>query len=199
MRRAVEAVSALVALALTAPVLLVVALMVKATSPGPVFHRAARVGRDGTRFEMLKFRTMVDGAAARGPALTTDGDPRITRVGRWLRRVHLDELPQLWNVLRGDMGFVGPRPEDPRFVDLGDPRWERVLEVRPGITGPTQLAFHRREAELLCGEGDPEAGYLRRVLPRKLEMDAGYVGSRTVLGDLGVLVRTAGSLIGART
>jgi lipopolysaccharide/colanic/teichoic acid biosynthesis glycosyltransferase len=114
-----------------------------------------------------------------------------------LRRTHADEWPQLWNVLAGEMSLVGPRPEDPRFVDAADPAWRRVLSVRPGLTGTTQLAFAGREASLV-GDGDPETGYRARVLPSKLAADAAYVDARTFGGDLAILARTARYALGGR-
>ncbi len=185
--RVVDVVVALVLGVLLLPLACAVALAVVIDSRGGAFHRAARVGRGGVPFRMWKLRTMH--VAAPGPRVTAGDDPRVTRVGRVLRRLHLDEIPQLWNVLRGDMGLVGPRPEDPALVDARDVRWRRVLAVRPGMTGPTQLAWARREALLLRGS-DPERAYREHVLPAKLASDVAYVGARTFRGDLALLART---------
>jgi lipopolysaccharide/colanic/teichoic acid biosynthesis glycosyltransferase len=175
-------------LVLLAPPWLVVALAIKRDSPGPVLYRALRVGRDGRAFTMLKFRTMRVGADA-GAGITGADDARVTRVGRWLRATRLDELPQLINVLRGEMSLVGPRPEAPRYVRLYSPEQRAVLRVRPGITGPTQLRF-RDEAAWLTGP-DIEASYVRDLLPAKLASDLAYVRCRSFWRDLPVLLATA--------
>ena len=188
MKRALDLVAAVVALAALAAPILLVALLVKLDSRGPAFFHAPRAGRGGHVFSIHKFRTMTDAAA--GTALTTADDARVTRLGRALRRARIDEWPQLWNVLVGEMSLVGPRPEDPRFVDADDPEWRRVLSVRPGITGPAQIAFADREQALL-GESDPERDYRERVLPAKLRADLEYVETRTLRGDLVLLLRTA--------
>jgi len=188
MKRAFDLLLSLVLLALLAAPMLAVALFVKLGSRGPVLFHATRAGRGGRPFRLHKFRTMTD--AAEGPAITALGDARVTRVGRLLRRTRIDELPQLWNVVTGEMSLVGPRPEDPRFVDADDPAWQRVLSVRPGLTGAAQLQFAGREEGLL-GDGDPERGYRERVLPAKLRVDVEYVDGRTFPGDLGLLARTA--------
>jgi lipopolysaccharide/colanic/teichoic acid biosynthesis glycosyltransferase len=188
MKRAFDVAASLVALAVLALPMLFVAVCVRLGSRGPALHHATRAGRGGRPFRLHKFRTMTDGAA--GPAITAADDPRVTRLGRFLRRTRVDELPQLWNVLAGDMSLVGPRPEDPRFVDAGDPAWHRVLSVRPGLTGAAQLEFAGRE-ETLVGAADPERGYRDRVLPAKLRADAAYVDGRTFGGDLALLARTA--------
>lgn len=193
MKRAFDVAAALAGLVLLAPLLAVLAIVVKSGSPGPVLFHAPRVGRDGRSFRAHKFRTMTTGAT--GPAITAAGDPRVTRTGRLLRRTRLDELPQLWNVLVGEMSLVGPRPEDPRFVDAADAAWRRVLAARPGLTGPTQLAFADRE-ESLVGTEDPERAYRERVLPAKLASDLAYVEGRSFGGDLAILLRTALRLAG---
>ncbi len=184
-----EVPAALVGLLLCAPLLAAVGLAVRLSSPGPVLFRQVRVGRGGRLFTMYKFRTMVcnDG----GPQVTASGDPRVTGVGRWLRRLKLDELPELVNVLRGDMSLVGPRPEVPRYVDLSDPLWQAVLEVRPGITDPVTVKL-RHEEELLAAQGDDPETYYRQVLqPAKLRGYVEYLENRTSWKDLVVLVQTA--------
>ena len=170
------------------PALLVIALAVKCSSPGPIFYRARRVGKNGQLFTLYKFRTMVADAAARGPGITGCGDPRITRVGRWLRATKLDELPQLLNTLKGEMSFIGPRPEDPRYVELYSTDQRRVLEVRPGITGAATL-LHRHEERLLTGP-DWEAMYRDEILPAKLQIELDYLSRRTLPKDLWILVQT---------
>jgi len=175
-------------LAASLPVQGVVAILVRLSSPGPILHRATRVGTGGSAFTLYKFRSMRVGAAQAGPGITAADDPRTTSIGRFLRRTHLDELPQLFNVIRGQMSLVGPRPEDPRFVALYDEEQRAILLVRPGITGPTQLRF-RHEERMLVGP-DPEAIYVRELLPQKLAIDLEYVRHHTLLGDLRILVRT---------
>ncbi|HXG23605.1 MAG TPA: sugar transferase [Chthonomonadales bacterium] len=174
-------------LLLLLPLLLLFALLVWFSSPGPVLFRQQRVGKEGRLFWLYKFRTMyVDGG---GPSITAHGDARITPMGRWLRRWKLDELPQLLNVLRGEMSLVGPRPEVPEYVQLYTEEQRQVLNVRPGITGVTQLEF-RHEEELLAGQEDVEAYYRQTILPAKLRLDLRYVRERTLLGDLCLLWRT---------
>jgi lipopolysaccharide/colanic/teichoic acid biosynthesis glycosyltransferase len=171
------------------PVLAIIAVAVRLDSSGPVLHRAIRAGRYGRQFTLYKVRTMVTGAAALGPAITSATDARVTRVGRFLRRTKLDELPQLWNVLVGDMRLVGPRPEDPRFVALYGSEQRLVLTVCPGITGPSQLMFFDEE-RLLTGS-DPEEAYIRDVLPRKLALDLAYVRNHDLLGDVQIAAATS--------
>lgn len=183
------------ALLVAAPVLAAIAVAMRLTGDGgPFLHRARRVGPGGRPIDVLKVRTMAVDAG--GPALTGPDDPRVTRLGRVLRRYRLDELPQLVNVIRGEMSLVGPRPEDPVFVDLADPLHRRVFTARPGITGLAQLAFHD-EASLLGGP-DAERRYREEILPAKLRLDAEYLDTRSTLLDLRILVRTAGVVLGRR-
>ncbi|HUW94340.1 MAG TPA: sugar transferase, partial [Anaerolineae bacterium] len=147
----------------------------------------------GRPFLMYKFRTMVVGAEKRGPAVTYRDDPRITGAGRFLRRAKLDELPQLLNVLRGEMSLVGPRPEDPSYVAFYTPEQRLALSVKPGITGPTQLEY-RDEASMLQGEGVDEE-YVTRLMPEKLKLDLEYVRDRSLLLDLKILWRTATTML----
>jgi lipopolysaccharide/colanic/teichoic acid biosynthesis glycosyltransferase len=185
--RPLEAAMALTALALSSPVFLAAAALVAVTSPGPVLFRQARVGLGGRPFTLLKLRTMR--VAPEGSQLTASGDARITPVGRWLRRFKLDELPQLWNVVRGDMSLVGPRPEVPRYVDASDPLWRSVLSVRPGLTDPVTLRLRDEEA-LLAGVADVEGFYRERLLPWKLRGYRDYLDRRTWATDLAVLGST---------
>jgi len=187
-KRLFDVVLAAILLIVLAPVQAAVAVAIRRDSPGPIFYRATRVGMGEQAFTMLKFRTMVAGAPQSGPRITGRNDARITRLGRFLRDSRLDELPQLWNVLNGSMSFVGPRPEDPRFVELYDPLQRTVLTVRPGITGRAQLVF--RDESRLMGEDDPESDYVERVLPQKLAIDVGYVQQHSFCGDISILVRT---------
>jgi lipopolysaccharide/colanic/teichoic acid biosynthesis glycosyltransferase len=191
-KRAFDLLLSALGLLLLAPVLLLIALWVKLDSPGPVFFRQERVGRFGRPFFIHKFRTMrVDNA---GLQITVGVDPRITRAGRVLRAAKLDELPQLWDVLRGQMSLVGPRPEVPRYVALYPPQLrEIVLSVRPGITDPASLSF-RNESELLAAAADPEREYVEVVMPTKLRLAAAYVRRATLRTDLRVILATLGAL-----
>jgi lipopolysaccharide/colanic/teichoic acid biosynthesis glycosyltransferase len=180
--------TALVIAVASGPLLAVLALVIRLDSPGPAFFLAERVGEGGRRFRLLKLRTMRDGAATAGPRLSLHRDARVTRIGRLLRRYRIDELPQVWNVVRGEMLLVGPRPEDPRFVDLADPLHRRVFLAKPGITGITQLAYSS-EAELLDA-ADPERQYRETILPAKLALDARYLARRSATLDLWILAQT---------
>ncbi|HEY6135388.1 MAG TPA: sugar transferase [Rubrivivax sp.] len=178
--------------------MIAIALWIRLDSAGPVFFRQARVGRYGRLFRIHKFRTMVADAPLRGPAVTVGADPRITRSGAWLRRSKLDELPQLLDVLAGDMSIVGPRPELPQYVALYPPVLrERVLSVRPGITDPVSLRY-ADESALLARAPDPEREYREVVLPAKLQAAAAYAARATLWSDLGVIGRTLALLLGAR-
>jgi len=189
------AISAL-ALLLLSPLLALVALVVRIDSPGPALYRQERVGRHGAPFFIHKFRTMRHGAA--GMPLTVGSDARITRAGAFLRRTRLDELPQLFDVLRGAMSLVGPRPEVPRYAAHWPPALrERVLAVRPGITDPTSLA-HLDEATLLAAAADPEREYIERILPAKARAAAEYAEHATLASDLAVLWRTLRVLLGGK-
>ena len=172
----------------TAPLVVVLAVLVRLDSPGSPFYLAERVGEGGRRFRLIKLRTMRLGAADAGPGISLFGDARITRFGRFLRQTRLDEAPQLWNVVRGEMVLIGPRPEDPRFVDLADPLHRRVFLAKPGLTGITQLAY-AGEAEML-DPADPERHYREVILPTKLALDARYLDRRSARLDAWILVQT---------
>lgn len=189
LRRALDIGVALVGLVVLSPVLALIAILIKVGSRGPVFYRARRVGQGGREIRVLKFRTMVVNADRLGPGITTENDTRITPIGRLLRAHRLDELPQLWNVLIGEMSLVGPRPEDPRYVAHYTRGQRMVLEAKPGITGPAQIAF-RNEAERLRGVADPEKAYLEEIMPVKVAIDLEYLMRRTVFSDIGVLFDT---------
>ena len=186
--RVLDLFGSLLGLILLSPLFLLLAVLIKADSAGPVFFRAERVGQGGKRFRLLKFRSMVYGAARLGPGITTAEDERITRVGRLLRNSKLDEIPQLVNVLKGEMSLVGPRPEDPHYVALYTPEQRRILEVRPGITSPASLRY-RHEEQLLTGP-DWEQVYVEQVMPRKLQMELDYAERRTCWSDLKVILET---------
>ena len=197
LKRAFDLLVASCALLLVAPLLPIILVWIKLDSPGPVLFCQDRVGLRGRVFSIYKFRTMHAGSAAgRGAQITVGADPRITRAGRFLRRHKLDELPQLVNVLKGEMSVVGPRPEVPRYVALypSETR-ELVLSVRPGITDLASIAY-RDENALLANADDPEAFYVEVVLPAKLEYCVQYVRTRSVGLDLVILGRTAKALLG---
>jgi lipopolysaccharide/colanic/teichoic acid biosynthesis glycosyltransferase len=188
LKRIFDVTVSIVGLAALSPVLVVIAAAVAFGSPGPVFYRANRVGRNGVPFRLYKFRTMIADADKRGPGITTATDNRITPIGRILRRTKLDELPQLINVVRGDMSIVGPRPEDPRYVAYYTTQQRQVLSVRPGITSAASVKF-RNESELLTGV-DWERTYIETVMPEKLRIDLEYVQNTNLLHDLGIIART---------
>lgn len=193
-KRALDLAVAIALLVVIAPLVLVVAVAIKIEGRGPVFYRCRRAGQGGPEFAMLKFRKMFDGA--RGPALTAPNDARFTRVGRFLARTKLDEIPQLVNVLRGEMSLVGPRPEDPEFVRVEPEKFATVLAVRPGITGLSQLAF-AREGEILDPSNRIEH-YLGAILPQKLALDALYTRQRSIRMDVAILAWTAFAVIARR-
>src|SRR3954466_9489722 len=183
-KRIFDLVCALVGIALTGLPMIATAIWIKLDSPGPVFFRQERVGLRGRVFRIHKFRTMSIDAEARGLQLTVGDDRRITRAGTFLRAHRLDELPQFFDVLRGDMSVVGPRPDVPRYVALWPAALrERVLSVKPGMTDPASLQF-RNEAELLSTAADPEREYLEVILPRKLQCAADYAERASVWSDL---------------
>jgi lipopolysaccharide/colanic/teichoic acid biosynthesis glycosyltransferase len=189
-KRGFDLVVAVAGLLLLAPLLLAIAVAIKCDSRGPALFRQERVGRGGRLFRIHKFRTMVGDAAARGPQLTVGDDARITRVGRFLRHSKLDELPQLLDVLGGQMSLVGPRPELPRYVALYPAALrDRVLAVRPGITDPVSLAF-ADESALLGRAEDPEREYVEVILPRKLNAAAEYAAHANLATDAVVIART---------
>jgi len=174
-----------------------VAASVALDSPGPVFFRQVRVGRGFRPFRIIKFRTMVEDAARRGGPLSIGADPRVTRVGRWLRRLKLDELPQLFNVLAGDMSLVGPRPEVPEYVERYRADYADILTVRPGMTDLASLKY-RDESALLAAAADPGAEYVRVILPDKIRLAREYVRRSSVLFDLSLILRTLGAVVGGR-
>ncbi len=187
-RRLFDAAVSAAGLVILSPVFAALAIWIKLDSPGPVFYRGERVGKDGRLFHMFKFRSMARDAAELGPGITTRGDPRVTRAGRVLRRTKLDELPQLVNVLRGEMSLVGPRPEDPRYVALYSREQRRILSARPGITSLASLKY--RHEEDLLGGGDVDHVYSRVIMPKKLEMDLAYMENRSLWSDLRVIAMT---------
>lgn len=188
LKQALDRVASAAGLVLLAPLLACIAVAVKVQDGGPIFYRALRVGQAGRPFRLVKFRTMREHADRQGPAITAHGDTRVTAVGRVLRRTKLDELPQLFNVLVGDMSLVGPRPEDPRYVALYTPEQRAVLSALPGITSAASLLYRDEERMLLGADWDTL--YRAEVMPAKLAIDLAYLRRRTVLTDLGLIGRT---------
>ena len=186
-RRALDVAGSLVMLVLTAPAMASIALAVLLDSRRPILFRQTRIGRGGAPFELLKFRSMT--ALREGPLVTVAGDGRITRAGRVLRRTKLDELPQFWNVLRGDMSLVGPRPEVAEYVRLYPERYRRILTVRPGITDLASIAY-RNEESVLASSADPYREYVGTILPAKLSLAEEYLSKRSVGFDFLILLRT---------
>ena len=185
-KRIMDVVGASTLLVVLLPILLVVAVSIKLDSRGPLLYRSRRIGRGGREFDMLKFRKMHSDAS--GPALTSSTDERFTRVGSFLARTKLDELPQLWNVVRGDMSLVGPRPEDPSFVSIYPDAFDSALTVRPGVTGLSQIAF--AEEGRVLDVPDPMRRYVEGLLPQKLGLDELYVSRRSTRMDMRILVWT---------
>jgi len=195
LRRLADIILAALALLALAPVMIAVALAIRLTGPGPALYRQERVGRGGHPFRMLKFRTMVVGADRGGALVTGKRDPRITRTGAVLRATKADELPQLLNVLRGDMTLIGPRPEVARYVALYSPAERALLLVRPGLTGPGQLHFSAEQAGELDGRTDPEQHYVSHQHHQKLALDLDYLVHRSLREDVTVVLRTLASLL----
>lgn len=187
--RAVEIPLALVGLLLASPVIGLAAVAVAITSGLPIFFRQTRVGRHGETFRLIKLRTMRSETGA--PRVTARGDSRVTLTGSVLRRTKIDELPELWNVLRGDMAFVGPRPEVPEYVDLSDPRWMEILRARPGLTDPVTLRLREEEVLMAGVTVDRDRFYRETLQPWKLRGYAEYLRERSWRSDLRVLLQTA--------
>lgn len=187
-KRVFDVTAAVLGLIVLAPVFVIIGVWIKVTSPGPVFYCARRVGRNGVLFSLVKFRSMVVQADRLGAGITASDDPRITRPGRFLRRTKLDELPQLINVLRGDMSLVGPRPEDPRYVETYTAEQRRVLTVRPGITSWASVQYRHEEKRLAAASVDEV--YRREIMPQKLALDLDYIARRSFWLDARILLHT---------
>lgn len=193
LKRAFDAAASAAALAALSPLLLAIAAAVKLQDGGPVLFRQVRAGKGGRPFEILKFRTMRPGGG--GPLVTSGADARVTPLGRVLRRAKLDELPQLVNVLRGEMSVVGPRPEVPRYVALFQADYDHILSVRPGLTDWAAVKY-RDEEEVLAGFSDPEKGYVTQVLPDKIALYRRYVDEAGFGADLRIILATAARIAG---
>ncbi|MFC2411087.1 MAG: sugar transferase [Bacteroides sp.] len=191
LKRTFDFLVSLFGLLLLSPLILCIAVWVKCDSKGPIFYRQVRVGKGGREFKLLKFRSMRVGADRAGLLTLGDRDPRVTRSGFWLRKTKLDELPQLFNVLVGDMSLVGPRPEVPKYVALYTPEQREVLSVRPGITDTASVEM-RNEAELMAQQADPEGYYVNVQIPLKIKLAKEYIAQQSLLSDLKLIVRTIG-------
>ena len=192
-KRALDMTIALLAVIVLSPVFLLTALLVKLSSHGPVFYRQNRVGRDARIFQILKFRSMFVDSEQHGSGITVGGDERVTTIGRILRNLKIDELPQLWNVLRGDMSIVGPRPEIPSYVATYTRQQLGVLMVRPGITDSASIQY-RHEERMLARSADPEEFYRGVVLPHKLSLNLEYIDQISLAMDLKLMLQTARSI-----
>jgi len=188
-KRTFDVLCALIGIVLLCPVFLIIALWIKLDSPGPVFFKQSRIGQFGHEFRIYKFRTMVVEAEKLGKQITVGNDQRITRSGRFLREFKLDELPQLVNVLKGEMSLVGPRPEVPKYVGMYTFEQRQVLKVRPGITDPASIEF-RNESELLATVSDPEATYIQEIMPKKLALNLQYVARPDLVSDIQIILHT---------
>lgn len=193
-KRAFDLVLAIAGVIVCAPLMLAIAALIKADSPGPVFYRGQRVGRHGVSFRIWKFRTMVTDAELNGVTCTSNDDRRITRAGKVLRNTKLDELPQLFNVIFGDMSLVGPRPEVKKFTDLFTPEERHILDAKPGITDWATL-WDSDEGTRLAGAVDPDHEYMKMIRPTKIALQLDYVRSRSFWTDLAILFRTVGLVL----
>ena len=189
LKRFFDILTSLIAFILLSPLFLIISVIIKLTSPGPVFYKGKRVGKDGEIFLMHKFRSMVANAEKIGSDLTKYGDNRITGIGKFLRRTKIDEMPNLIDVIKGDMSIVGPRPESPSYAQYYNERQKKVLDVRPGITGLAQLQ-NRREELKLKDQPDPDAYYIQELMPKKVEIDLYYIENRNFLLDLKIILKT---------
>jgi lipopolysaccharide/colanic/teichoic acid biosynthesis glycosyltransferase len=189
MKRVFDVIVAAVGLLLLIPILLLVSLLIKLDSPGPVFFTQERMGRKFRSFRIYKFRTMVPDAPRLGGKITAGADPRITRIGRYLRWAKVDELPQLFNVLKGDMSVVGPRPEVRQYVELFRSDYEEILQVSPGITDLASVHY-RHEAQLLGRAENPEDRYVKEILPEKIKLAKEYLHRSSFFFDIVVLLKT---------
>ncbi|CEN79989.1 sugar transferase [Paraclostridium sordellii] len=188
-KRIFDIVASLIGLILLSPILIIIAVFIKLDSKGPVFFKQKRVGKNKQIFEIYKFRTMVIDAEKLGKQITVGNDNRITKIGKFIRKCKLDELPQLINVLKGEMSLVGPRPEVPKYVELYDVYQEQVLLVQPGITDYASIEF-RNENELLGKSKNPEATYIDEIMPTKIELNLLYIKNISLLEDFKLIFNT---------
>jgi len=193
MKRSFDILSSLVVLIISSPILIIISILIVSTSKGGVFFRQNRVGKGGIDFGLFKFRTMKPNSESAGQITVGGRDPRITKVGYYLRKFKLDELPQLLNILKGDMSVVGPRPEVRRYVDLYNEQQLRVLSVRPGLTDYASIEYIN-ENEILGKADDPDKAYIEEVMPAKLELNLKYIADQSFLLDLKLVFRTIGKI-----
>jgi lipopolysaccharide/colanic/teichoic acid biosynthesis glycosyltransferase len=193
-KRIFDLIASAIGLLILSPIFAIVAIWIKLDSSGPILFKQTRVGYQGQPFQICKFRTMVVNAEAIGTQITTGGDPRITKIGKFLRKYKLDELPQLFNVLMGEMSLVGPRPEVPKYVNLYNSEQKKVFQVRPGITDLASLEF-RNENELLVGKDNAEEFYIQEIMPRKLLLNLEYIDRVSLLFDLKIIAKTISRII----
>lgn len=194
LKRLFDMVLSAIGLIILSPILLMIAILIKKEDGGPVFYRGVRVGLHGKPFKIFKFRTMVVDAEKIGGPSTADDDPRITRIGKIIRKYKLDELPQLINVFKGEMSFVGPRPEVQHYVNMFTEEEKAILDVRPGITDWASL-WNPDEGAVLAGSPDPEKAYMEKIRPTKLRLQLKYVRERTFLTDLKIIILTILSVV----
>jgi lipopolysaccharide/colanic/teichoic acid biosynthesis glycosyltransferase len=194
LKRAFDFLSSLIGLILVSPVLLTIAILIKKEDRGPVFYRGIRVGRFGKTFRIFKFRTMVVNAEKLGGPSTANDDPRITKVGNFIRRFKLDELPQLINVLKGEMSIVGPRPEVQMYVNMFTEEEKAILSVRPGITDWASI-WNPDEGAILAGSPDPEKTYMEEIRPEKIRLQLKYVEEKSLWADLKIILGTLKAVI----
>jgi len=190
LKRLFDIIFSFLGLILISPLLLIVAILIKLSSPGPVFYRGERIGRGGKSFRIFKFRTMVVDAEKLGGPSTAGDDPRLTKIGKFLKKFQLDEVPQLINVLRGEMSLVGPRPEVKMYVNMmTNEERSVILSIKPGMTDLASL-YNFHEGEVLRGAADPEKAYLEKVRPEKLSLQIKYVKEKSFLGDIVIIIKT---------
>jgi len=198
MKRLCDILFSLFGLIVLSPLLFIIAILIKKEDKGPVFYRGVRVGKYGSIFRIFKFRTMVVNAEKIGGPSTPDDDPRITKIGKFLRRYKLDELPQLLNIFKGEMSFVGPRPEVPMEVETYTEEEKKILSARPGITDWASLTFHN-EGEILKGSKDPHKTYREKIRPAKLKLALKYVHEQSLRTDIKIIFQTLSTLVRTRT
>lgn len=194
LKRTFDIVVSFIGLLILSPIFLIIAIAIKLDSKGPVFFKQERIGKDGKEFRIFKFRTMVVDAEKKGMQITVDGDSRITKLGHFLRKSKIDELPQLINVLIGDMSFVGPRPEVPKYVAMYDENQRSILKIRPGITDIASIEY-RDENLLLAKSKNPEETYIQEIMPRKIELNVEYIKKISLTYDIRLILKTICKII----
>ena len=193
-KRCFDILFSFVGVLLTAPFFLLVAIIIKLSSKGPIFFRQTRIRKGGVEFKIIKFRTMIVDAEKFGGQITPSNDPRITTIGKLLRKTKLDELPQLINVLLGEMSLVGPRPEVPHYVNLYTPDQQKVIDLVPGITDPASIKYSN-EGEILAASSDPEKAYIDSIMPEKIRMNLEYAAKANIFTDMGVILKTLARVV----